>query len=413
MVTLRPHQNRAIEAMHENTKGQVIVPTGGGKTMIMIHHALQKFAKNEKFAHTAIIVAPRILLAQQLCNEWKQFHDDVDVMHVHSGGSSYFNTTDIDKLNKYYHKSTKNMLIFTTYHSLHKLVASEVEVDVIYYDEAHNSVQKNFFPSVQHYSSQYGVNSYYFTATPKFVGTVNPNKGKYGMNIPSVYGNTICNVPAPELVEGGSIVKPTIVPFELDIDRTRHNRHIHDAMATVKCLQEITDPNAKVVCSVGSSKVLSAMLSSTSLLEDLKELGYDVMHVTSKFGAFVNDKKVNRHTFIETLNKWGKEDRRFIVFHYSILSEGISVSGLTHSIMLRQLSIIEMAQTIGRVIRMNPEDRKDIATGKLKSGQLQFYRKSTGYVCTPVKSLNTLRRLERVVDDIFVKGIPPLPLSYK
>ena len=74
------------------------------------------------------------------------------------------------------------------------------------------------------------------------------------MNIPSVYGKTICNVPAPELVEGGSIVKPTIVPFELDIDRTRHNRHIHDAMATVKCLQEITDPNAKVVCSVGSSK---------------------------------------------------------------------------------------------------------------------------------------------------------------
>ena len=118
------------------------------------------------------------------------------------------------------------------------------------------------------------------------------------------------------------------------------------------------------------------MLSSTSLLEDLKELGYDVLHVTSKFGAFVNDKKVSRSDFIDTMNEWGKdEDRKFIIFHYSILSEGISVSGLTHSIMLRQLSIIEMAQTIGRVIRMNPEDRKDIATGKLKSGQLQFYRK--------------------------------------
>ena len=42
------------------------------------------------------------------------------------------------------------------------------------------------------------------------------------------------------------------------------------------------------------------MLSSTSLLEDLKELGYDVMHVTSKFGAFVNDKKVNRHIHRDT-----------------------------------------------------------------------------------------------------------------
>ena len=143
MVTLRPHQNRAIKAMR--ILGQVIVPTGGGKTMIMIHHALQKFAKNEKFAHTAIIVAPRILLAQQLCNEWKHFHDDVDVMHVHSGGSSYFNTTDIDKLNKYYHKSTKICLYSRLIIVYTNMVASEVEVDVIYYDEAHNSVAKNFF----------------------------------------------------------------------------------------------------------------------------------------------------------------------------------------------------------------------------------------------------------------------------
>ena len=400
--------------MNKREKGQIIVPTGGGKTMIMIHHAMQKFARNEKFAHTVIVVAPRIMLAQQLCTEFTNQIDDVDVMHVHSGGSKYFNTTDTDKINQYYHKSTKNMLIFTTYHSLHKLVASEVETDVIYYDEAHNSVQKNFFPSVQHYSNQYGVNPYYFTATPKYVGTINPNKIKYGMNIPSVFGEIICNVPAPELVDGGSIVRPTIVPFELDIDRTRYNKHIHDAAATVKCLREIEDDNAKVVVSIGSSKILDKMLSSTSLLEDLKELGYDVLHVTSKFGAFVNDKKVSRSDFIDTMNEWGKdEDRKFIIFHYSILSEGISVSGLTHSIMLRQLSIIEMAQTIGRVIRMNPDDRRDIATGKLQSGALQFYRKSTGYVCVASHALSTLRRLERIVDDIFVKGIPPLPLSYK
>jgi hypothetical protein len=62
---------------------------------------------------------------------------------------------------------------------------------------------------------------------------------------------------------------------------------------------------------------------------------------------------------------------------------------------------------------MNPDDRRDIATGKLQSGALQFYRKSTGYVCVANHSLPTLRRLERIVDDIFVKGIPPLPLSYK
>ena len=35
-MQLRPHQLDAVNAMSNNTKGQVIVPTGGGKTMCMI-----------------------------------------------------------------------------------------------------------------------------------------------------------------------------------------------------------------------------------------------------------------------------------------------------------------------------------------------------------------------------------------
>ena len=36
LYNLRPHQLDAVNAMSNNTKGQVIVPTGGGKTMCMI-----------------------------------------------------------------------------------------------------------------------------------------------------------------------------------------------------------------------------------------------------------------------------------------------------------------------------------------------------------------------------------------
>ena len=35
-------------------------------------------------------------------------------------------------------------IIFTTYHSLHKIQESGIMVDTIYFDEAHNSVQKTF-----------------------------------------------------------------------------------------------------------------------------------------------------------------------------------------------------------------------------------------------------------------------------
>ena len=33
-MQLRPHQKKAIQAMLRHDKGQVIVPTGGGKTIV-------------------------------------------------------------------------------------------------------------------------------------------------------------------------------------------------------------------------------------------------------------------------------------------------------------------------------------------------------------------------------------------
>ena len=38
-MQLRPHQLKAVQAMFRHTKGQIIVPTGGGKTMCMINDA--------------------------------------------------------------------------------------------------------------------------------------------------------------------------------------------------------------------------------------------------------------------------------------------------------------------------------------------------------------------------------------
>ena len=77
--------------------------------------------------------------------------------------------------------------------------------------------------------------------------------------------------------------------------------------------------------------------------------------------------------------------------------------------MLRQLDIIEMAQTIGRVIRMNRDDAADIAAGKLTAGNVSMYRKSTGYVTVPVfknYGAPTIKRLQKIVNTVFVDGMP-------
>jgi hypothetical protein len=69
-----------------------------------------------------------------------------------------------------------------------------------------------------------------------------------------------------------------------------------------------------------------------------------------------------------------------------------------------------MAQTIGRVIRMSQTDIKAIQAGTLQPGDLPNYTKSYGFVTVPTfgkRNAHTVKRLQSVVDAIFVKGVPP------
>jgi hypothetical protein len=81
------------------------------------------------------------------------------------------------------HRAYKHKLIFTTYNSLNRIQESGIDVDTIYFDEAHNSVQRHFFPATEHFSAT-SDRCYFFTATPKHSATIS----KPGMNDVDVYG---------------------------------------------------------------------------------------------------------------------------------------------------------------------------------------------------------------------------------
>ena len=410
VMQLRPHQQRAFDAMQESNAGKVIIPTGGGKTYIMIADCLARAAQGT----TTVVVAPRILLANQLCEEFMQFVSATwtHVCHAHSGETDHFSSTNPDKIALFVNTARaakESAIVFTTYHSLHRVVDSGIDIDTIYFDEAHNGTAKGFFKAV-FATAQYAKRRYYFTATPK---TGRGQSLSRGMNNVDVYGNTLCNVPAQELISSGAIVPPRIVPFETNRVRTKHNAHEVDA-DNLKDMFEQLDvfQNPKVLVSAPSSKVLGNMLGQTDILEYFKEKGYEVMHITSKFGAIINGTKVGREEFFNTLQSWGADDaRKFVIFHYSILSEGINVPGLTHTILLRNLPIVEMAQTIGRVIRVHKDDRADVAAGKIPAGAFHLYKKSEGIVTMPTgyKMGDAIaKRMQNVVNAIFVEGIPPL-----
>jgi len=381
--TLRPHQQNAVDAMWNNNKGQVIIPTGGGKTICMIQDLIHQQAVPTGI--TTVVVAPRILLAEQLCKEFLEVIDDTHthVMHVHSGETDYFSTTKPEKIamfNNVARSAGENCIIFTTYHSLHKVQEADIEVNNIYFDEAHNSVQRNFFPATEHFSAD-ADRCYFFTATPKHSLTV----FKPGMNDPEVYGQVICNVPAPKLVEEGYILPPKVVVNQLPQGEYMQSDEQN--------LLETIDDNAlnKILIAARSTKQIVRLVTQTEFCKELEERGYNWMYITSKTGAVINGKKVSREKFFEVLNQWGQDNTRFVIMHHSILSEGINVKGLEAVLFMRNMDYIGISQSIGRVIRLGGS------------------QKTFGLVCVPVYDkvgISTAKSVQAVVDTVFQQGLP-------
>ena len=381
-MQLRPHQEQAVKAMLRNTKGQIIVPTGGGKTMCMINDAMNEFSRSY-MGQTIVVVAPRILLANQLSSEFLEFIDNAEVLHVHSGETHHYSTTNASRISVWSTKNAvNNQIIFTTYHSLHRVQESGIHVDTIYFDESHNAVQKNFIEAVEYFSI-YAERSYFFTATPKHSLT----PFKVGMNDADIFGKVICQVPAPKLVKQGYILQPKVEVYKTrilekdELVADRDNEQMIDAIDNL-------DKDKVLICAK-STKQIVALVSQTDFVKQLAVRGYSYMFITSKTGAVIDGEKVDRETFFDTLNEWGRNDKKFVVLHHSILSEGINVNGLEAVLFMRSMDYIGISQTIGRVIRKGNAD------------------KVFGLVCIPVYSkvgISTARKVEAVVDTIFNQG---------
>jgi len=390
-ITLRPHQKRIVERLAKYDRGQCIVPTGGGKTLTMIMD-LQRTLKNNQSGTTTVVVAPRILLSEQLCSEFLEVIDTTHthIMHVHSGETHHFSTTKHDKISLFVDCARsvgENVIIFTTYNSLERIQQADVEVNTIYFDEAHNSVKRNFFPATEFFSEK-ADRCYFFTATPKHSLTVS----KPGMNWGHVYGQVLANVPAPELVEGGFILPPKVVVKQLPMIQGRKVVFADDCD---NLLETIDDNNIDktLICARTTKQIINLITQSDFCLQ-LSKRGYSWMTITSKTGAIIDGQKVNREQFFDTLNAWGKDpSKKFVVLHHSILSEGINVSGLEAVIFMRNMDYVGISQSIGRVIRLGGSE------------------KTFGLVCIPTYDkvgISTAKKVQAVVDIVFEQGQPAI-----
>ena len=106
----------------------------------MIKDAMEVFESN--IDATVVVVGPTIALTTQLCNEFIEWFDrsQIHVMHVHSGHVNHYTTTDPTWIRCWIDNVRGPKLVFTSYHSLHKIQKSGAQLDTIYFDESHNSI---------------------------------------------------------------------------------------------------------------------------------------------------------------------------------------------------------------------------------------------------------------------------------
>lgn len=402
MLSLRPQQEHFLTLTESHSKMLTVAPTSAGKSIMMIAHAMKYFNENQN--SKILVVAPKIVLVQQLSLEFQNYIEDVNYVHVHSGETSHKRIKDFLELSYWDEKTEGSKLFFTTYHSLSKICQSEICFDVVYFDECHHAVNSRFVDSVKTIS-QVSSCVYSLTATPRFSET----EERVGNNNQEIFGSYVYNVSAVDLVKNGSILPPKSTFTQIDgVRNSKENPAERDFYTLCDTILNEEDMD-KVLVVAPSTKVLFAMLSMTSFMEEMQQNGYEILHITSKYGAFVGNRKVTRTEFLKTLNDYGSDDtKKFIVLHIGILTEGVSVPGIQSCIFLRDQNYVSTIQTIGRCIRVHAKDTIRIQNGELIPGDFESYYKPHGRIVVPVYSNKvgaaTAKKVDHVIDKVFVEG---------
>jgi len=427
------YQERILQAKRENSKGILVAGTGAGKSYTMGWSIKERIAAGDS---VIVVVAPRILLAQQLFKSIDSLigkSATFQHLFVYSGEQSYreqevltseqildvhFPTTSIHEIQEEKERADRNnvpLILMTTYHSLDRIIESGIPIDTVYLDEVHNAVSLEFSKPVRQLSEVAG-RMYSYTATPKKTHSA---KGR-GNNNQEVYGKIICEVTAKELIEAGAIVPPKINYLyskinASDVDNVSLTREI--VKQTFEHYEEChSHLNHKILFACDGTETIHQLQTQTDLVKWAQQNNIDTFITTSNYGDWVNGVQLkSRKEFLERLQKYGGDpNRKIAILHYSILSEGIDVPGLTGCVPLRNMNPITLTQTIGRVLRMLPVDRRAISEGLVKAGDTDSYVKGYGLVTVPIHkdSENDLEQgVSAIYNALCGMGFPPEVIS--
>lgn len=421
LSNLYDYQKEAVESTLKSKKGIIVLPTGTGKTYCQAAIIANDILNHRNSFRIYVVNAPRILLTYQLLKEVysvlvnsgidARYHlvhsgtavdeselETVRVLSNVDGNSINFSeidaTTSVSKTYEIIEKAKSQnlpIIIFSTYNSAENIEIARLMVNrpisIILNDEAHYLVQERFYDILH---TLYAERCYFFTATTKHT----PSDTGRGMNNFESYGSILYYLSPREAIEKGKMVRPRIQLVKSegyyvteDFDKSlslfilnsyqQHKKHFEDNHNGL---------NPKILISARGSNDIKLFLNSSEY-DNLRGLGVDIFAISSvdNIGNDVNGKKVKRQEFLRILKEYGgNPDKKMIVIHFDILTEGIDVPGFTSCMPLRALNKGRFVQTFGRCSRLDLKDKFRMNSGEILPNDLDKMFKPFAYIILPL-----------------------------
>lgn len=375
-MKLRKYQIDARDAVIASAIGQVIAPTGTGKSVIQ-GAVFETWIKKCGGFGIYVVLTPRIMLTNQLMRDVGthliKSGIEIRTLTIHSGMAETFGVSqdeDIDDYTRFVfanmnNKSTTNseeamvvikdaqhaqkpLLICCTYDSTPALRRAleqlELKANQVMCDEAHYIVEKKFNKNITELKP-FVNRIHFFTATQKITKGEDGN----GMNNAAFYGPVVFRRAPLQMIKEGFMVRPRI-HYELAEPNASWARMVSDAYTEH---QLHVANNAKMLVCCNGTKTVKEIADAAGFREWCKEQGITVFAVTSTYGATVDGVVYDRSPFLKKLRECSG---KAIVLHINILTEGIDVPDITGVMFIRNMGLTRFLQSLGRATRVLKED---------------------------------------------------------
>jgi superfamily II DNA or RNA helicase len=373
-MKLRPYQNDAKKAvLLSNDLGQVIAPTGTGKSVIQGAIIEGLIGMSDGFG-IYVILTPRIMLTNQLMLDVGKHlvssGKKITALTIHSGKPVEFYGEDADDYTmaifaNIHNKSTTNsdeamvvikdaqfekkpLLICCTYDSTPALRRALQELDLkadqVLCDEAHYIVEKQFNKNISELKP-FAERMHFFTATQKVTKGATGN----GMNNEEFYGPVVFRRAPLQMIKEGYMVRPRI-HYEKAEAGASWARMVSDAYTEH---QLHVKNNAKMLVCCNGTKTVKEIADAPGFREWCKENDVTLFAVTSAYGATVDGVEHDRSPFLKRLRG---HNGKAIILHINILTEGIDVPDISGVMFVRNMGMTRFLQSLGRATRVLGED---------------------------------------------------------